>query len=164
MTGPGHAPEGGPQQPAPVAGETVGRALVALQFGLLAWLAWHALQSGRLPLTAWLFGAAALLLGLWALRSNPPGNFNIRPTPHPTGRLILAGPYRWIRHPMYSAVLLAGTACAVAGAGLSGWLALGLLAGVLFAKSVLEERWMERQHPTYSTYRAGRARFVPGLF
>lgn len=162
MTDPDHAPEVGSQPP--VSGEIAGRMLVVLQFVLLAWLAWDALQSRRVPLLAWMLVAASAGLGLWALRSNPPGNFNIRPTPHPSGRLILAGPYRWIRHPMYSAVLLAGAACAVAGTGLPGWMALGLLAAVLFAKSVLEERWMERQHPGYSSYRAGTSRFVPGLF
>ena len=160
----GRTPEGGPERPVSLQGEVGGRALVALQFVLLAWLVWHALQSGRVPAGAWMVGAASAVLGLWALRSNPPGNFNIRPTPHPSGRLILAGPYRWIRHPMYTAVLLAGIACAAAGTGLSGWVALGMLAVVLFGKSVLEERWMERQHPGYGTYRAATARFVPGLF
>ena len=164
MTNPGRAPDGRLQAPAQNRGEWLGRLLVALQFGLLLGLAWHALQSGRLPLAAWMFAAASVALGVWALRANPPGNFNIRPTPHPQGRLVLAGPYRWIRHPMYTAVLLGGMACAVAGSGLVGWLALGLLAAVLFGKSVLEERWMVHQHPGYGAYRAVTARFVPGLF
>lgn len=164
MTNPDRVPDGAPQRSAPVRAEALGRVLVALQFGLLAWLVWHALQSGRAPLAAWALGATSVALGVWALRSNPPGNFNIRPTPHPAGRLILAGPYRWIRHPMYTAVLLGGAACAVAGTGPAGWLALGMLAAVLFGKSVLEERWMERRHPGYSAYRARTARFVPGLF
>jgi protein-S-isoprenylcysteine O-methyltransferase Ste14 len=164
MTNPERAPDGGPQGPAQNLGEWLGRVLVALQFGLLLGLVWQALQSGRIPLPAWMLAAASVALGVWALRANPPGNINIRPTPHPQGRLVLAGPYRWIRHPMYTAVLLGGTACAVAGNGLVGWLALGLLAAVLFGKSVLEERWMVRQHPGYGAYRAGTARFVPGLF
>lgn len=164
MTSPQRTPEAGMPEPVQLPGEWLGRVLVALQFGLLLGLAWHALQAGRLQLAAWVLAAVSVALGVWALRANPPGNFNIRPTPHPEGRLVLVGPYRWIRHPMYTAVLLGGMACAVAGNGPIGWLALGLLAAVLFGKSVLEERWMVRQHPGYGAYRAGTARFVPGLF
>lgn len=164
MTKPERAPETVLQASAQLPGEWLGRVLVALQFGLLLGLALHALQSGRWSLGASIAGVASVVLGLWALRANPPGNFNIRPTPHPQGRLVLAGPYRWVRHPMYTAVLLGGMACAVAGRGLAGWLALGLLATVLFGKSVLEERWMLGQHPGYDVYRSGTARFVPGLF
>ena len=148
----------------PLQGEGTGRVLVALQFGLLAWLAWRAVQAGALTWTTGVAGAAGLLLGLWALASNPPGNFHIRPTPHPRGHLVCSGPYRWIRHPMYVAVLLAGGACAGAGAGMADAIALVLLAAVLVAKSVLEERWMQRQHPGYADYRARTARFVPGVF
>jgi protein-S-isoprenylcysteine O-methyltransferase Ste14 len=120
---------------APAASERWGRVLVALQFGLLAVLAVMAAHAGALgaplPLEAVLALAAGGGLGLWALRANRPGNFHIRPTPHPQGRLVRHGPYRWLRHPMYTAVLLAGAAAARvaglaaapagAGDGAAGW-------------------------------------------
>ena len=52
MTSPERTPEGGMLEPVQPPGEWLGRALVALQFGLLLGLAWHALQSGRLPMAA----------------------------------------------------------------------------------------------------------------
>ncbi len=148
----------------PVWGEWLGRLLVALQFALLAWLGWTGLHARQVGPVAWSFAAAAFVLGLWALGSNRPGNFNIRPTPRPDGRMVSSGPYRWIRHPMYSAVLLFGVACAWTGASTGGWIAVLLLAAVLVGKAALEERWMLRQHPGYGAYRASTARFVPGLF
>lgn len=145
----------------------LGSVLVGLQFGLIAVVAWLALPAflqGTVPLGAWLLALAALALGLWALMANPPGNFNIRPTPRRGGRLVQEGPYRWIRHPMYTCVV----GCAVAGAwtagSLPGWLATAALLAVLVVKARLEERWMAALHPGYPAYRAATWRFVPGLF
>lgn len=145
----------------------LGKLLVTLQFGLLA-----ALSALCLPLATaqpprqvsvalWL---ASVLLGLWTLTANRPGNFNIRPEPRPEGHLVMNGPYRWIRHPMYTSVLLLA-------AGASAWLAdltglilwLALLA-VLIAKAHLEERWLVVRYPGYPAYRKGTWRLVPGVY
>ncbi len=96
----------------------LGTALVALQFALIGGLALLALPAflrGHAPAGAWGVAAAGALLGLWALSCNRPGNFNIRPTPRAGGQLVQRGPYRWIRHPMYSAVMACGLACAWVG-------------------------------------------------
>lgn len=147
--------------------QITGVALVALQFGLLAILGALAAKSflaGLVPPGAWPTLISGLALGLWALSCNRPGNFNIRPTPRAGGQLVRSGPYRWIRHPMYSAVLLVASACAWAGAVAAGWMGLGLLAAVLTVKAMLEERWMLAQHAAYAHYQSQTKRFVPGLF
>lgn len=148
-------------------GHLVGSALVALQFALLALLAGLAAPSflqGAAPGHAWGMLVGAVALGLWALSANRPGNFNIRPVPRPGGRLVRSGPYRWIRHPMYASLLLAGLAALVgvptsqrAATG-AAWLALG---AVLWVKAGLEERWMAAQHPGYADYVRATRRFVP---
>ena len=119
----------------------------------------------RLTLTVVL---AALLptaaVGLWALTANRPGNFNIRPAPREGGVLVAHGPYRWIRHPMYSAVIAFGLACAWSGAAPWAWLFFGALVAVLFTKAAYEERWMLEAHPGYAAYRKRTRRFLPGLF
>jgi protein-S-isoprenylcysteine O-methyltransferase Ste14 len=147
--------------------QRAGTLLVALQFALiaaLAWLAAPAFLQGRAAAGAWLLAAAGGVVGLWALACNRPGNFNIRPTPRTGGQLVQRGPYRWIRHPMYMAVLLCGAACAWANATFWGWLGAAALAAVLIAKADIEERWMLLAHPGYAAYRARTWRFVPGLF
>jgi len=105
-----------PQHPARSGSwQRLGTALVALQFTPIAGLALLALPEilrGQAPTGAWSAAAANALLGLWALSCNRPGNFNIRPTPRAGGQLVQQGPYRWIRHPMYSAVMAFGLACA----------------------------------------------------
>jgi protein-S-isoprenylcysteine O-methyltransferase Ste14 len=147
--------------------KTVGTWLVALQLALIATLAAIALPAfvaARAPLGAWLMAAAGGLLGLWSLACNRPGNFNIRPQPRAGSHLVRSGPYRWIRHPMYTAVTLCGAACAWAGESIWGWACLIGLCIVLATKATLEERWMLAEHPGYAEYRAGTRRFVPWVF
>lgn len=145
----------------------VGSLLVTLQFALLGVLAWQALPAlGRdgWPADAILLAAAALGLGLWALSANRPGNFNIHPTPREDGTLVQHGPYRWIRHPMYSTLLLAGLAAARLAGGIAPWLTLTALAVVLAAKAAVEERALLLHHAGYAAYRRRSWRFVPGLY
>ena len=146
------------------AAEWVGRLLVVLQFGLLALLGWRAMVT-TLATTVQVVSMLAVsgLLALWALAANRPGNFNIRPTPRPGGTLITSGPYRWIRHPMYTSVLLAAAAAARKSfepADALIWLAL---LGVLLVKAAIEERALVRRFPGYQDYQVRTTRFVPWL-
>lgn len=143
---------------------TLGSLLVAAQFGTLGallLLAAPSLMQAPFPALAWLAIGLSGIVGLWALQANRPGNFNIRPTPHARGKLVAHGPYRWIRHPMYTAVSLLGMACALALGSALAWLLWLVLCMVLLTKALLEERWMTTMHPTYAHYQARTRRFIP---
>ena len=147
--------------------QRLGTVLVTLQFAMIAALAAYGAPvflTGHAPVTAWAMVAGGATLGVWALYANRPGNFNIRPTPRIGGQLVQNGPYRWIRHPMYTAVILCGLACAWALGATMGWLVWAALVIVLTVKATLEERWMLSRHPNYAAYRVRTSRFVPGLF
>jgi protein-S-isoprenylcysteine O-methyltransferase Ste14 len=144
----------------------LGYLLVSVQFGVLAVLAvqaWGTWQAAADHGVIWLLLGLSGAVGVWALSANRPGNFNIHPTPHQNGELILHGPYRWIRHPMYTSVLLFGAALALAITTLSAWALWALLAGALLSKALLEERWMTQKHPAYAAYLARSRRFIPYL-
>jgi protein-S-isoprenylcysteine O-methyltransferase Ste14 len=141
--------------------------LVALQFGLLFLLAaWAAtpVLAGAIPLAAWLAAALSLALGVWTFSANRPGNFNIRPIPKRGGALITSGPYRWIRHPMYTSFLLGTWALADTAASDEAWLVWWMLTLVLWVKSQFEERWMLETHPGYAAYRLQTRRYIPWLY
>jgi protein-S-isoprenylcysteine O-methyltransferase Ste14 len=136
----------------------ISRVLVALQFGLIALVMVRFDLSGVGP---WHFVLlpAGFAVGAWAFWTNRPDNINIRPEPKPGGTLVTGGPYRFVRHPMYLAVMLFS-------AGFVGhdplqWLALGALAAVLFAKARREERLMVLAHPGYVEYRARTRAIIP---
>ena len=143
--------------------DLIGRMLVAAQFVLIAWLIWPMTpQLWSLPALLLVVGAAGL--GLWTLFHNRPGNFNIRPEPKASGRLVTSGPYRFLRNPMYSALLLFAAAEVVAYADpwkFLCWLALAL---VLLGKAMLEERGLREKHAGYADYARRVRRFIPGLF
>jgi len=140
--------------------------LVALQFGLAGALlltCWPPDEGAPLPAALILLLAAAVL-GIAALAANRPGNFNIRPELKRAARLVTSGVYRWIRHPMYSAVLLAMLAAVLADPRawrLAVWLAL---LGVLILKAQREERYLLQRFTQYAQYRARTWRLLPWVW
>lgn len=149
-----------------MASRTFQSSLITLQFGILLLqagsvaLQLRAAVPGGLVAALWL---ACIALGLWALSANRPGNFNIRPEPKAAGHLVEPGPYRWIRHPMYTALLLFSVGCvAFVPTLLAGSLSLALLL-VLWLKASLEERLLCQRHPAYRAYMARTRRFLPFL-
>lgn len=78
--------------------------------------------------------------------------------------LVSTGPYRLVRHPIYSGILVAGIGTAVA---LSWWwLIIVALAGVYFVYSAtVEERYLTEQFPdAYPVYRRSTKMLVPFVF
>ncbi len=134
--------------------------LVILQFALIGamavpWAApeWNGIANALL--------AAGMALGLWTLAANRPGNFNVRPDPKPGGHLVVDGPYRFIRHPMYAAVLLFAAGLCVGYGTLWRWVALAILGAVLYVKARIEEQAMTQMHPGYAAYARRTKRIVP---
>ncbi|GAC1411518.1 MAG: isoprenylcysteine carboxylmethyltransferase family protein [Burkholderiaceae bacterium] len=146
----------------------IGSLLVLLQFSLmgrLAFLGGPSLATGLAPVSAWVSLTIGLALGIWSLATNRPGNFNIRPTPRAQGLLVTTGPYHWIRHPMYSSVLLCAAGFSWAAPSTwPAWLTFVALAIVLILKSIVEENWLLEEQSGYASYRSRTKRFVPGIF
>ncbi len=118
----------------------------------------------QIKISAVLFGGSAFVLALWVFAHNPPGNFNIRPEPKSGALLVMSGPYRWVRHPMYVALLLAMAGIAAEApdnVSLGLWVILLL---VLNFKAALEERLLQQRWPEYANYRARTQRFIPLLW
>ena len=91
---------------------------------------------------------------------------HITPLPYPgeNAPLITSGPYRLVRHPLYTSGIAAGIGWALC---VHGCLTL-LYAVVLFVffdiKSRREERWLMEKYPTYGEYRKRVRRLIPFLY
>lgn len=78
--------------------------------------------------------------------------------------LIRTGPYRYVRHPIYSGILLAVLGTAVAFGEWRGLLAFILLTASLLLKVRMEERFMSESFPNeYPRYRAEVPALIPFL-
>lgn len=144
-----------------------GHWLVVLQFSLLFGLI--AISSPMAALAqgtpgVWLLISLSVIVALAALQANRFGNFNIHPSPKQNGRLVVHGIYRYIRHPMYTAVILFSLGCVMASPRLETALILLALCLVLVRKARLEETWLSDKYPSYADYKAQTRGFFPGLF
>jgi len=78
--------------------------------------------------------------------------------------LIRSGPYRLVRHPIYTGLLLAILGTAVAFGEWRGLLAFALLTGSLLLKLRIEERFMSESFPKeYARYRAEVPALIPHI-
>ncbi len=93
------------------------------------------------------------------------GRRSFHATAPPTeGGLVTRGPYRWIRHPIYTGVCLFAWACTL---GHSTVFALGMAvlvtAGSVF-RMLAEESLLRQRYPEYSAYARKTKRMVPYVF
>jgi protein-S-isoprenylcysteine O-methyltransferase Ste14 len=121
------------------------------------------------PLALWLavLGAALTFAGLafaiWA-RFVIAGNWSSYVELKRDHELIVAGPYRWVRHPIYTGLLLAFVGSALAVGEWRGVLAVAIVAASFWRKLKLEEAVMRRQFgEAYARYAARVPALIPFL-
>lgn len=138
-------------------------ALVLLQFLALAIIALTGPLLARSLLLLVLEFAGFALGGwaLWSMRSSLP---NITPDVRRGATLVRAGPYRSIRHPMYTALLLIALALVLEEATTLRVVTWLLLAATLVVKLTYEERLLVAHFPDYPAYQSTTKRLLPFLF
>jgi protein-S-isoprenylcysteine O-methyltransferase Ste14 len=120
-----------------------------------------------LPVGAWPFwvGAVLTLTGLLVTvqaRLHLGRNWSGTITLKQDHELITSGPYRFVRHPIYSGLLLAFVGSALARAEWRGLLAVALAFWALWRKLRIEEQWMrERFGSAYDEYARRVAALIP---
>lgn len=83
----------------------------------------------------------------------------------PTARLVVRGPYRYVRHPMIGGVatILLGETVLLGSTALLGWLAAVVAVNAVYLPLVEERGLVRRFGSDYEEYRANVPRFVPRL-
>lgn len=141
---------------------STGVVLVILQFACLLFL----LITTPVRTTPWglalIISAASLLL--WALLAMRASRLRVLPNPARDARLVTSGPYHFIRHPMYTSLILGSVGLVVIDPSASRISVLLLLIAVLVVKLNVEEKLLAGKFPEYESYRARTFRLVPYVY
>ena len=109
--------------------------------------------------------AAGTGIGMWAMSVNDFFSSHVRIQNDRGHRVCSTGPYRWVRHPGYSGVLLVGPLVPIVLGSL--WALIpGVLSTLLIVvRTSLEDRALQRELPGYADYaRAVTYRLVPRIW
>lgn len=115
-------------------------------------------------IVSWIFLAGSLFLAVHGFtliktEGNPTGDFE------DTTNLITRGAYRFIRHPLYSSLLLFGLGAFLKGPSLLGGGLVGaLFMGVILTARIEEKHNLERFGEEYQQYMDKTKRFIPYIY
>lgn len=137
--------------------------MVIIQFTMLGLL----IFTGPLFPDKWwaiaLFVAGAFL-GLWAIYTIRLGNLSILPYVKEGGKMVAKGPYRFIRHPMYTGLILIGWAL-VGGHFTPLRLTFALILSIaLIIKLHLEEEYLKKSFQPYHEYSKKTKKLIPFVY
>jgi protein-S-isoprenylcysteine O-methyltransferase Ste14 len=131
----------------------------------------HSLDFGPLlyPQTLWLkiisdmLALSGLILAIWS-RSILGRNWSSRVVIKENHELIKKGPYKYIRHPIYSGIFLMVLGLAFFWARISIFIFLILVLLGLWLKSLAEEKLLGKHFPEYAEYKKTTKAFIPFIF
>jgi protein-S-isoprenylcysteine O-methyltransferase Ste14 len=78
--------------------------------------------------------------------------------------VVTAGPYRWIRHPLYAGEIVSTFGIALSVGTASAMALAWILVALQLYRAVCEERVLVATMPEYRDYRRRTSRIVPGIF
>jgi protein-S-isoprenylcysteine O-methyltransferase Ste14 len=137
-------------------------ALVALQFALLALLVFNPFDPLReiertFTLSLYVIATVVLASAAVALGSA----LTASPIPKDDAELVTTGIYKWIRHPMYTALILIGLGLLLGTFNLFSLVLYATLVMVLIYKSQYEDALLSDRHKEARKYQEKTGRFFP---
>jgi len=127
----------------------------------LGLLAMRTLFSSSPPIIS--LQVLALLLFVWARVTFGRRSYHVVADPT-EGGLVTGGPYRYIRHPIYSAFCLFTSAGVAAHWSWSAGLCGGMVLGSAVIRIYCEESLVAARYPEYAQYAATTWRLIPYVY
>ncbi len=107
--------------------------------------------------------AAGGAVGTWGILALGK-NLTAVPKPIEGGVLVTSGPYAFVRHPIYTGLILGTLGWALFRANVLG-VGLALVLFIFFdLKSRQEERWLAEAYPGYDAYRHRVRKLIPWIY
>lgn len=108
--------------------------------------------------------AVGIVLGLWAFYNMGSKNYSPFPEPKSGGQFVQKGVYKYIRHPMYTGVILIAVALLLSNPSITAFIVFAALVYILDEKADLEEKLLTKQHSEYKNYQASTKKFIPFVY
>jgi protein-S-isoprenylcysteine O-methyltransferase Ste14 len=102
-------------------------------------------------------------LMVWARITFKSRSFHVTATPT-EGGLVTNGPYRWLRHPIYAAIIYFSWACLITFPKIDVLVAVLLVTVGLFIRMLFEEKALNKAYPEYAEYSKQAKRLIPFIF
>ena len=145
--------------------KTKGNVLVALQFILIAMILLMASDEVNVP---WIYFGGVLFIApgiiiLFISIKQLGNSLTANPVPREKGKLVETGIYKYVRHPIYTGLLLATLGSCVQSMAPAKFFVWLLLLVLLTYKSNFEESLLKKKYSSYTDYMKRTGRFVPRL-
>ena len=112
-----------------------------------------------------LLHVAGDVLMVWTMAVNPYLEKTVRIQAERAHRVIVTGPYAWVRHPMYAAVILLLASIPLVLGSVWAFAPVALIAALLIVRTLLEEQTLRRSLPGYEDYaQQTRYRIIPRIW
>jgi protein-S-isoprenylcysteine O-methyltransferase Ste14 len=108
--------------------------------------------------------AIATLIGVWAVLAMKLHTVTVLPSVKKGGQLCTTGPYRVIRHPMYTAVLLLLSGLLLNNYSHTGLVVFFIVLVDLIVKMNVEEKILLAHYTDYKNYMTKTKRIIPFLY
>jgi protein-S-isoprenylcysteine O-methyltransferase Ste14 len=121
-------------------------------------MAWDAVrfQWSSMPFWTVILGVVitipALILGIWAMVSNPYFEVTVRIQEDRDHKVISSGPYKLIRHPGYSSEIVNLLSVPFMLGSWWGFVPIGVIILVFIIRTALEDRTLQKELPGYKEY------------
>src|SRR5262245_41872316 len=103
------------------------------------------------------------ILAIWARVTFRRRSFHVAANPT-EGGLVTSGPYRFIRHPIYTAICVIIVAGVAANWSWAAGACGGLVIGCLVLRMFCEEKLVAERYPEYQQYAANTWRMIPYVY
>lgn len=108
--------------------------------------------------------ALGSILGVLTLCYNKIGNFSVYPEIKKQAILITTGPYRYVRHPMYTSLIIMMIGIALYNYHWLNVVGVVMVVGAVINKANSEEKLLLMKFPEYANYQQKTLRFLPYIF
>lgn len=119
----------------------------------------EAIHSTSFGTTLCLLGLLLMLTAFVSLRAV----IQVAPEPKAGGQLITSGLYQWLRHPIYTGMVLLFVGLFLRKPTVAVGIASAVIITFLFAKAQFEEQLLQERYPDYLQYKACSWGIIPGL-